>query len=354
MSYRTVHSFNPTGILLCLFSVIGMFTHCRQNNTNSMAKDTQIPYALVIHGGAGAISKAQMTPEKEAAYRSALDSALTIGEKILAQGGSSLDAVESVIASLEDCPLFNAGKGAVFTHDGKNELDASIMDGATQKAGAVGGVSIVKNPIKLARAVMEKSPHVFLTGSGAEAFAKEQGLETVDPAYFFTQERWDALQKALEEEKSKDKTGDNLPLTNPDYKYGTVGCVALDKHGNLAAGTSTGGMTNKRWNRLGDSPVIGAGTYADNNACAVSCTGHGEFFIRYAVAHDLCARMEYKDESLESAADYIVNKKLKEKGGEGGLIAVDKDGNIAMPFNSEGMYRGYALPGKRKILIYKE
>lgn len=327
-------------------------TRCEQKNMKTAAlpdSANRPSYALVIHGGAGAISKARMTPEKEAAYRAALDSALTIGENILARGGASLDAVESVITFLEDCPLFNAGKGAVFTHDGKNELDASIMDGATQKAGAVGCVTVVKNPIKLARAVMEKSPHVLLTGAGAEAFAKEQGLEIVSPDYFFTQERWNALQKMLE----KDKTGMTSPGENPDYKYGTVGCAALDKHGNLAAGTSTGGMTDKRWNRIGDSPVIGAGTYADNDACAVSCTGHGEFFIRYAVAHDLYARMMYKGESLETAADYIINKKLVEKGGEGGLIAVDKNGHIAMPFNTEGMYRGYARPGERKVLIYK-
>ena len=318
-------------------------------------------YAVAIHGGAGTILREEMTPEKEAAYRTALDSALSVAENVLQNGGTALDAVEKTVAWLEDCPLFNAGRGAVFTHEGKNELDASIMDGRNQMAGAVGGVTTVKNPIKLARAVMEKSPHVFLTGRGAEQFARENNLETAEPKWFYTPERWDALQRALEEEKAKSgqqgrlQAPENGPENaNPDRKFGTVGCVALDRNGNLAAGTSTGGMTNKRWNRLGDSPVIGAGTYASNDACAVSCTGHGEYFIRYAVAYDVWARMAYKGLPLAEAAGEVVNKKLVEKGGEGGLIAVDKDGNIALPFNSAGMYRGYAKPGERKVMIYKE
>lgn len=316
--------------------------------------EERLPYSIAIHGGAGTMSRSKMSPEKEAAYTAALDSALLIGETILKDGGTALDAVENTISFLEDCPLFNSGRGAVFTHEGKNELDASIMDGESQKAGAVGSVMTVKHPIQLARAVMEKSPHVFLSGRGAEIFAAENGIEIVDPQWFHTPERWEALQKTLAKEAEKEKTGDISPLENSDYKYGTVGCVALDKHGNLAAGTSTGGMTNKRWNRLGDSPVIGAGTYASNDACAVSCTGHGEFFIRYAVAHDVWARMVYKGESLGEAADFIVNKKLVEKGGEGGLIAVDKLGNIALPFNTEGMYRAYAKPGERKVSIFRE
>lgn len=324
---------------------------CTPAGQNPTGSSQRPQWAIAIHGGAGALSRAEMTPEKEAAYRAALDSALQIGETVLRNGGTALDAVTQTVSWLEDCPLFNAGRGAVFTHDGRNELDASIMDGSTQMAGAVGGVTIVKNPIRLARAVMEKSPHVFLTGKGAEQFAIEHGIDTVAPSWFFTQERWNALQKALDEEKANGKTG--ALGHNPDYKFGTVGCVALDQAGNLAAGTSTGGMTNKRWNRLGDSPVIGAGTYASNDACAVSCTGHGEFFIRYAVAHDVWALMSYKGLSLQEAADWVVNKKLVEKGGEGGLIAVDKNGNIALPFNSEGMYRGYARPGERKIDIYK-
>lgn len=313
--------------------------------------EKRLPYSIAIHGGAGTLSRTLMTPEKEAAYRAALDSALTIGENILKNGGSSLDAVEKTISFLEDCPLFNAGRGAVFTHEGKNELDASIMDGSNQKAGAVGGVMTVKNPIQLARAVMDKSPHVMLTGRGAEQFASEQGIPGIDPKWFFTEERWNTLQEMLAEEKAKSPTGALEPV-NRDYKFGTVGCVALDNQGNLAAGTSTGGMTNKRWNRLGDTPVIGAGTYASNDACAVSCTGHGEYFIRYAVAHDVWARMAYKGETLAESADFIVKKKLVEKGGEGGLIAVDKNGNIAMPFNSEGMYRGFAKPGERGVLIF--
>lgn len=318
-------------------------------------------YAIAIHGGAGAIRREDMPPEKEVLYRAALDSALTIGENILKNGGNALDAVEQTVAWLEDCPLFNAGRGAVFTREGKNELDASIMDGSNQKAGAAGGVTTVKNPIKLARAVMEKSPHVFLSGRGAEEFAAENGIETIDPKWFFTQERWEVLQKMLREEKAKNgkwgmsKQPDNQDnMQKTDNKFGTVGCVAMDKNGNLAAATSTGGMTGKRWNRIGDSPVIGAGTYASNDACAVSCTGHGEFFIRYAVAHDVWALMMYKGLPLSEAADFVVNKKLVEKGGEGGLIAVDKDGNVALPFNSAGMYRGYAKPGERRVMIYRE
>jgi L-asparaginase / beta-aspartyl-peptidase len=341
--------------ILALFAVL--YLPACQNNVQHTEKQPVVekrpPYAIAIHGGAGTLSRTLMTSEKEAAYRAALDSALLIGETILQQGGTALDAVEKTITFLEDCPFFNAGRGAVFTHEGKNELDASIMDGATQKAGAVGGITTVRNPIRVARAIMDKSAHVMLVGKGAEVFAADQGFETIDPKWFFTQERWNTLQEMLEEEKTKKPTGDLTPVSH-DYKFGTVGCVALDNQGNLAAGTSTGGMTNKRWNRLGDSPVIGAGTYASNDACAVSCTGHGEFFIRYAVAHDVWARMAYKGESLETATDAIVNHKLVEKGGEGGLIAVDKNGNISMPFNSEGMYRAMARPGERKVLIYKE
>lgn len=327
----------------------------------SAAAPERPAYALVIHGGAGTLGRAEMTPEKEARYKSALDSALTVGEAVLRSGGSSLDAVEQTVAWLEDCPLFNAGRGAVFTHEGRNELDASVMDGQTQKAGAVGGVTTVKNPIRLARAVMEKSPHVFLTGRGAEQFASENGLETAPPSWFFTQERWEGLQKILAEEKAKDtKTGLHQPgnreseTANPKSKFGTVGCVALDKNGHLAAGTSTGGMTNKRWNRLGDTPVIGAGTYADDAVCGISCTGHGEFFIRYAAAHDVWARMSYKNLPLAEAAEQVIQH-LLQKGGEGGLIALDRMGNVAMPFNCEGMYRGYAKAGgERKVLIFKE
>lgn len=341
-------------LLLAAACTVILLGACQQ--TSPKNEQTARPaYSIAIHGGAGALSRAEMTPEKEARYRAALDSALRIGESVLQNGGSALDAVTQTVTWLEDCPLFNAGRGAVFTHEGRNELDASIMDGRDQKAGAVGGVATVKNPVKLARAVMEKSPHVLLTGRGAEQFALENGVDTVGPAWFFTQERWDYLQQVLAEEKAKGKTGAlEKDDVFRDSKFGTVGCVALDREGNLAAATSTGGMTNKRWNRLGDSPIIGAGTYADNNVCAVSCTGHGEYFIRYAVAHDVWALLSYKGLSLSEATNLVVHKKLVEKGGEGGLIAIDKFGNVALPFNSEGMYRGYAKPGERKVMIYKE
>jgi beta-aspartyl-peptidase (threonine type) len=306
-------------------------------------------YAIVIHGGAGTILPENITGEQEAAYREALNTALTIGEDILKAGGSSRDAVEQTIIFLEDSPLFNAGKGAVFTSDGQNELDASIMDGATLNAGAVGGLHHVRNPIRAARAVLEHSRHVLLTGAGAETFAIEQGLDTVAADYFYTESRWKALQRARAAENQK--SGALLPV---DYKYGTVGCVALDKSGNITAGTSTGGMTNKRYGRFGDVPVIGAGTYADNATCGVSCTGHGEYFIRYAVGHDMTALMAYKGMSLEAAGQHIIHEKLKGAGGAGGLIAIDKNGNITMPFNTPGMYRGYARPGEREVGLFGE
>lgn len=297
-------------------------------------------YAIAIHGGAGTILKEEMTPGLEEAYRAALDSALTIGEEVLKNGGSAMDAVEKTIVFMEDSPLFNAGKGAVLTFEGIAELDASFMDGATQNAGAVGGVRFVKNPIRAARAVMEHSPHVFLTASGADQFAAEQGLDTVPNTYFQTERRLREWQETHQGETPR--------------HLGTVGCVALDRSGNLAAGTSTGGMSDKRYNRIGDSPVIGAGTYADNATCAVSCTGHGEYFIRYAVAHDLSSRVAYLREDVQTAADFIVMKHLPEKGGSGGLIALDRKGQVAMPFNTPGMYRGYARPGERYTAIYKE
>ncbi len=301
-------------------------------------------YVLVIHGGAGVITKQNMTPEKEKAYRAKLNEALETGQKILEKGGTATETVIAVINIMENSPLFNAGKGAVFTHEGKNELDASIMDGKTLNAGAVAGVTNVKNPITLAYAVMTKSKHVMLSGKGASEFAKEQGLEIVDPSYFYTENRWKSLQKVLKNEKNAEKE-----------KHGTVGCVVLDKAGNLAAGTSTGGMTNKQYGRIGDSPVIGAGTYADNATCAVSCTGHGEFFIRYVVAYTVSALMKYKGLSLQEAGNEIINNTLKNVGGEGGLISVDKNGNIAMPFNTPGMFRGYLKSkGEKKVLIYKD
>lgn len=293
-------------------------------------------YALVIHGGAGTIERTNMDTLTEQSYIASLNAALDAGESILKEGGKSIDAVIAVIELLENNPLFNAGKGAVFTNEGTNEMDASIMDGETQKAGAVGAVTNIKNPIKLARKIMDNSPHVMMVGKGAENFARLNGLEMVDPSYFYTEKRWDDLKKQKTHEK-----------------FGTVGCVARDKYGNIVAGTSTGGMTNKKHNRLGDTPIIGAGTFADNNTCGVSCTGHGEYFIRYTVARDIAALMEYKGLTLKAACDLIVHKKLVEKGGEGGLIAIDKFGNIEMPFNTSGMYRGFAKPGKRKVEIYK-
>ena len=307
------------------------------------------PYALVIHGGAGTILKENMTPERAEGIRAAMNAALDQGEQILRAGGTALDAVEQTIHVLEESPYFNAGRGAVFTHEGEIEHDASIMDGRDRAAGAIGGVSIVRHPISLARAVMEQSPHVMLTGDGAETFAREQELEIVDPEYFFTQERYDALLRAKAAES--EQTGSRW--VNPDHKFGTVGCVALDNDGNIAAGTSTGGMTNKRWDRIGDAPIIGAGTYANNATCGVSCTGHGEYFIRYAVAYDVSAQMEYGGKTLEEAGNAIIHDKLVQAGGEGGLIALDKDGNIIMPFNSPGMYRGYAKPGEREVLFYE-
>ena len=309
---------------------------------------TAAPYAIAIHGGAGTILKENITEEKEKAIRAVLDQALEVGRKILEEGGASMDAVEQTIMILENSPHFNAAKGAVFNYDGKNEMDASFMEGKTQNAGAIGGVSNIKNPIRLARAVLEKSNHVLLTGKGAETFATEVGIETVDPTYFYTKDRWESLQRAKDKEA---KSGLKFE-EEEDFKYGTVGCAALDRQGNLSAGTSTGGMTNKRYNRIGDSPVIGAGTYANNATCAISSTGHGEYFMRYVVAYDIHARMAYGEESFREAANMVIMKTLKEKGGTGGIIGVDKYGNVAMPFNTPGMYRGYAKPKEKKIFIY--
>ncbi|MCP5053422.1 MAG: isoaspartyl peptidase/L-asparaginase [bacterium] len=301
-------------------------------------------FGLVLHGGAGVIAKGKLTPEQETARREKLKEALMAGYNILKKGGPSLDAVEAAIRILEDSPLFNAGKGAVFTGDGTNELDSSIMDGKTLNAGAIAGVKHIKNPITLARKVMERSPHVMLSREGAEAFAKTLGLEFVPADYFHTESRWKSLQRAKEKEKKARKSNKaqniNAAADTPE-KFGTVGVAALDKAGNLAAGTSTGGMTNKKFGRIGDSPIIGAGTYANNKTCAVSSTGHGEYFIRAMVAYDISALMEYKGFSLEEAATEVVMKKLKKLGGTGGIIAIDNKGNPAMIFNTPGMYRGH-------------
>lgn len=315
----------------------------------------QYPITLLVHGGAGALSTNTLTPEQEKAYHQALEEALRVGYQILKSGGTSVDAVEATIVTLEDNPLFNAGKGAVLTNEGRAELDASIMDGKTGLAGAMAGVTTIKNPIRGARAVMEKSNHVLLIGKGAEKFALRQGLEKVHPAYFFTESSYQNLVRA---KKSK-RFGLSLPKqetpAGSDYadKLGTVGCVALDQFGNLAAGTSTGGMNNKLYGRVGDSPIIGAGTYADNATCAVSSTGHGEYFIRHVAAYDVSALMKYKQLTVSEAADEVINKKLLAKEGRGGIIALDRKGNFTMTFNTEGMFRGYIKDdGKPATYIY--
>jgi L-asparaginase / beta-aspartyl-peptidase len=309
-------------------------------------------FGLVIHGGAGTIERGKMTPEREQEYRAGLERSLKAGFEILHRGGSSLDATEAAVRVLEDDPHFNAGRGAVFTRAGTNELDAAIMDGKTLSAGAVATVKHIKNPVSLARLVMEKSGHVMMDGEGAEAFAKENGVNLVDQKYFFTQERWDALQRIKEAEKAAVSVGKKFIISDQD-RHGTVGAVALDQKGNLAAATSTGGVTYKRPGRVGDSPVIGAGTYANNATCAISGTGDGEHFIRATVAHDISALMEYRGMSLQEAAQTVLDK-AAELGGTGGLIAIDKNGNMALPFNTSGMYRGYVdSSGKIVVDIYK-
>jgi L-asparaginase / beta-aspartyl-peptidase len=302
--------------------------------------------SIAIHGGAGVISRASMTAENERAYRADLERALDAGYAVLDKGGTSLDAVVAAVKILEDSPLFNAGKGAVFSHAGDNELDAAIMDGATQKAGAVAGVKHVKNPIELARMVMERTPHVLLAGEGAEEFALEQGMPLVPGSYFYTERRW----KQLEEAQKAERTAS---LQEDIGYFGTVGAVARDKQGNLAAATSTGGTTNKRWGRIGDSPIIGAGTYADNATCAVSATGSGEYFMRAVVAHEICARVRLAGVSAAQAAHDVIHGKLAEIGGDGGVIVVDRQGGLAMEFNTEGMFRGARdSSGRRETAIY--
>jgi beta-aspartyl-peptidase (threonine type) len=318
---------------------------------------------FIIHAGAGTIKKGSMTPEREKEYRDKLTEVVTAGYKALQEGQSAVDAVEIAIRMMEDSPLFNAGKGAVFTADGRNELDSSIMDGKTLKAGGVAGLHHVKNPITLARTVMDKSPHVLMFGDGAEVFAKEQGIELVDEKYFWTQSRWNALQqikKREKEQKEKEKTQPKTVSRLNGYSekeeqvFGTVGAVALDKFGNLAAGTSTGGMDNKKYGRVGDSPIIGAGTYANNETCGVSATGWGEYFIRVGVAKDISSLMEYRALTVQDAADLTL-KKVQKLGGDGGVIAMDKFGDMAISFNSEGMYRAYInSEGKPVVEIYKD
>ena len=307
------------------------------------ALSEESPLAIAIHGGAGTIDKAKFSPEQEKAYRAKLSEAVEAGYSVLEKGGESLDAVTAAITVLEQSEFFNAGRGAVYTYDGGHELDASIMDGRNRQAGAVAGVKHVESPIKLARLVMDNSVHVMLSGQGAEEFAKEQGIELIENNIFDTKHRYDALLKAkdkLDKAKATTKSYQAAHNALPDnFKMGTVGAVALDKNGNLAAGTSTGGMTAKRYGRVGDAPVIGAGTFAENESCAVSATGHGEYFIRYNVASDICARVKYQGSTISQAGDEVINKVLKPIGGTGGVIIIDTQGNISLPFNTSGMYR---------------
>lgn len=311
----------------------------------------QIRPVIAMHGGAGTITRENMTPEAEAAIRGKMTDALRAGYAVLDRGGSAVDAVEAAINVLEDSPLFNAGKGAVFTHDGRNELDSSIMDGSTKNAGAVAGVSHVKNPISLARLVMEKSKHVLLAREGAEEFALEMGMPLVPRSYFYTESRWRSLERARERDRERAGSTSALP---DDAHFGTVGAVALDREGRIAAGTSTGGLTDKRWARIGDSPIVGAGTWADDR-CAVSSTGVGEFFIRNAVAHDICARMRYLGIPLAEAADQVIHHELVEQHADGGVISLDADGNVVASFNTPGMYRGWIVAGAEPVVkIYGE
>jgi beta-aspartyl-peptidase (threonine type) len=328
----------------------GSVTRSSENQLKMQTKKL----GLVIHGGAGTIDRSKMTPEDEREYRAGLENALRAGWEVLQKGGSSLDAVEAAVRVLEDDPHFNAGRGAVFTNAGTNELDAAIMDGKTLMAGSVAGVKLVKNPITLARLVMEKSPHVTMMGEGAEAFAKEHGTKLLpDQKYFFNQRRWDELQNEIKAAKTKGATGEKRFIISQEKLHGTVGAVALDRNGNLAAATSTGGKTNKLPGRVGDTPVIGAGCYANNKSCAVSGTGDGELFIMTVAAHDVSALVEYGGKSVREATQIVLDK-IAELGGTGGLIAIDRQGNIALPFNTSGMYRGYVDPnGKFVVEIYK-
>lgn len=337
-------------------------------------------WAIVVHGGAGVIERKDLTPEQDKAYRAAMQKVAETGAEVLKKGGSALDAIEAAIRILEDDPLFNAGRGAVFTADGRNELDSSIMDGKTLAAGAVAGVTRTRHPISLARAVMEKSPHVFLIGDGADQFAKTQGLEQVDPSYFFTERRWRSLERELKAQglpvpprpagaptspsAEADLAHDEGPtgtferraeMAHDEGKHGTVGVVALDEQGDIAAGTSTGGTTAKRWGRVGDSPIIGAGTYANNKSCAVSATGTGEYFIRLTIARRICDLVELKGLPLQAAADEVIQKELTALGGDGGVIAVDPQGHMAWSFNTSGMYRARAADGEPLTVgIYKD
>ena len=328
---------------ILIFSLL--FISCKPNNS-SIKKINNLNFSIVIHGGAGTMSKASMSNEAKKQYINKLDEAVSVGYEILKKGGSSQEAVEKTIIVMEDSPLFNAGKGAVLNHDGNVELDASFMDGNTLNAGAISGSSMIKNPISAAISVMNNSPHVMLSGAGADKFAKSQKLDIKPNSYFITERRLNSLKNA----KSKEASSINI-----EQKIGTVGCVALDKFGNISAGTSTGGMTNKRWNRIGDAPIIGSGTYANNLTCGVSATGWGEFFIRSVAAYDISALMHYKGLSIQEASRIVIHEKIAKLGGDGGVIALDKDGNVAMEMNTEGMYRAHIdSKGNKTIKIFKE
>lgn len=348
--------------------LIGFFIHLSCNsggnqgviseNSETESVDSQPTFGIVIHGGAGTILKKNMSDSLELAYRTILEDAIRTGHEILANGGDAMEAVTKTINIMEDSPLFNAGKGAVFTNEETNELDASVMNGANLDAGAVAGVTRIKNPIDLALEVMNNSDHVMLAGEGAEVFAQTRGIPLVDPAYFYTENRYRSLQRIKDKEQAELDHDGKVSFVDPfikDSKFGTVGCAALDLNGNLAAGTSTGGMTNKRWNRIGDAPIIGAGTYANNATCAVSSTGWGEYFIRAMVAHDISALMEYKGMSLEEASKLVIQQKVPDLGGDGGIVAIDKDGNVSMEFNTAGMYRAHMnAQGDLIVGIYKD
>ncbi|AUC21707.1 MULTISPECIES: isoaspartyl peptidase/L-asparaginase family protein [Polaribacter] len=335
---------------------------CKKETTSSEEKTATTKkheFAIIIHGGAGTILKKNLSEEKEAAYKAKLEEAVKVGHAILKNGGTSQEAVMKTIQVMEESPLFNAGKGAVFTHEETNELDASFMDGKSLNAGAVAGVTNVKSPIELAIKVMTDSDHVMLSGKGASIFAKEKGLEIVDPSYFYTEKRFQSLQRIKNKNKTEldhdDKKAAFYDADIKNAKFGTVGCVALDKSGNIAAGTSTGGMTNKRWGRIGDAPIIGSGTYANNKTCGVSSTGWGEYFIRGQVAYDISAQMEYQNKALKEATTDVIQNKLTKLGGTGGVIALDKNGNMSFEFNTAGMYRA-SMNDKNELIvkIYKE
>ncbi|MFN2540695.1 MAG: isoaspartyl peptidase/L-asparaginase family protein [Chthoniobacterales bacterium] len=341
-------------VMVSAFASFAQTTEKTVSPPETIMKSNQRTLGLVLHGGAGTIDRTKMTPEDEREYRAGLENALRAGWEILQKGAPALDAVEAAVRVLEDDSHFNAGRGSVFTAAGTNELDAAIMDGRTLMAGSVAGVKYVKNPISLARLVMEKSPHVTMVGDGAEAFAKEHGVQLLpDQKYFFIQRRWDELEREKKAAKQKGATGGKRFIISEERLHGTVGAVALDRDGNLSAATSTGGKTNKLAGRVGDTPVIGAGCYANNNSCAVSGTGDGEFFIMTAAAHDVSALMEYGGKPVGEATQIVLDK-IRKLGGEGGLIAIDKNANMALPFNTTGMYRGYVDPtGKFVVEIYR-